>query len=86
MTHPLCELCQTNNKLTLAQDTHHIVSFMEGQDNNHKLKLLLDSDNLMSLCKYCHGSIHGNINNLTDKQQEYLQYKEKQIRLKHTLI
>ena len=67
MQHPLCELCQADNKVTIATDVHHVYSFLNPEDNNTKLQLLLDAENLMSLCKHCHGSIHGNINNLSKK-------------------
>ena len=56
--HPLCELCQLNNKITPATDVHHVISpFKNGEINYSRL---LDVDNLQALCKDCHGSVHAN--------------------------
>lgn len=65
MLNPLCEICSLENKVTPAEHTHHVLSFMKGRDHNEKLKLLLDNENLMCLCKECHGYIHGNKKQLT---------------------
>lgn len=54
--HPLCDECLKKGKITPATDIHHIKSpFRNGEIN---YALLLDEDNLMSLCKECHGNIH----------------------------
>lgn len=54
--HPLCDECLKNGKITPAEDVHHIRSpFKKGEIN---WALLLDEDNLMSLCKTCHAEIH----------------------------
>lgn len=54
--HPLCEECLDKGKVTAAEDVHHITSpFSNGEINYH---LLLDSNNLKSLCKECHAAIH----------------------------
>lgn len=54
--HPLCEECLKKGKITPAQDIHHKKSpFKNGEIN---WNLLFDEDNLMSLCKECHGNIH----------------------------
>lgn len=54
--HPLCEECLKNGKITPAQDIHHKKSpFKNGEIN---WNLLYDENNLMSLCKECHGNIH----------------------------
>ena len=47
--HPLCEECYKNNKLTSAEEVHHIIPLSKGGTH--------DDDNLMSLCKACHSSI-----------------------------
>lgn len=54
--HPLCEKCLEKGKITPAQDIHHKKSpFKNGEIN---WNLLYDVNNLMSLCKECHGNIH----------------------------
>jgi 5-methylcytosine-specific restriction protein A len=54
--HPLCEKCLEKGKITPAQDIHHKKSpFKNGEIN---WNLLYDVNNLMALCKECHGNIH----------------------------
>ena len=55
---PLCELCLKENKITVAEDIHHITSFMSTNDRDTRLHLAYDYDNLMSLCKKCHQYVH----------------------------
>jgi 5-methylcytosine-specific restriction protein A len=45
---PLCEDCLKENRLTPANEVHHIKALIDG--GNHSL------DNLMSLCKACHST------------------------------
>ena len=54
--HPLCEECLRKGKITPAEDVHHIRSPFSKGDVNYTL--LLDYDNLMSVCKNCHADIH----------------------------
>ena len=54
--HPLCEDCLAEGKVTPATDVHHIKSpFRKGEVN---WNLLLDYNNLASLCKEHHGARH----------------------------
>lgn len=54
--HPLCEECLNKGKVVPAEDVHHIRSpFSNGEIN---YALLLDGNNLKSLCKECHAAIH----------------------------
>ena len=54
--HPLCERCLQTGKITPAEDIHHKKSpFKNGEINYY---LLLDKENLMSVCKQCHSEIH----------------------------
>ena len=55
---PYCTLCFQNNKLELAVDVHHIKPFAHITDNQEKLKLAFDYNNLMGLCKECHKLKH----------------------------
>ena len=54
--HPICEKCLEKGKITPAVDIHHKRSPFQGGEVNYAL--LLDYDNLMALCKDCHGEIH----------------------------
>lgn len=54
--HPVCEKCLEKGKVVPATDIHHKVSpFKNGEIN---WTLMLDYDNLMALCKECHGNEH----------------------------
>ena len=48
-THPLCEQCQKENRITPAEEVHHILPLSKGGGN--------ESSNLMALCKSCHSRI-----------------------------
>jgi len=47
--HPLCEECYKKNRLSSAEEVHHILPLSKGGTH--------DDDNLMSLCKSCHSRI-----------------------------
>lgn len=50
-THPLCERCKAEGRLTPVEEVHHIIPLNQGGSNKE--------DNLMSLCHNCHMKIHG---------------------------
>lgn len=54
--HPICEECLKKGKVTPATDVHHKISPFKGGEINYAT--LLDYDNLMALCRECHGEIH----------------------------
>lgn len=54
--HPICADCLAKGKVTPAEDIHHIVSPFKNGEINYKL--LLDPDNIVALCKDCHGMRH----------------------------
>lgn len=56
--HPFCEECEKKGKTKLAEQVHHIVEFMKGKTDEERWNLLLDEDNLMSLCCECHKEKH----------------------------
>ena len=60
--HPLCELCQREDKVVPAVDVHHIISFMSTNDHLKRKCIAYNPDNLMSLCKECHQKIHNEKN------------------------
>lgn len=47
--HPLCEQCEKDSRLTIAEEVHHILPLSEGGTH--------DGQNLMALCKSCHSKI-----------------------------
>lgn len=47
--HPLCEECKKADRLTPAEEVHHILPLSRGGTN--------DFSNLMALCKSCHSRI-----------------------------
>lgn len=64
--HPLCEECLKHGIVKPAEQVHHKTEFLRGRDDNERWNLLLDEDNLMSLCVKCHNakhSKHGTKNN-----------------------
>lgn len=59
---PLCEMCLKEGKTTIAEDVHHIESFMSTDDKVLRLALAYDYENLMSICKTHHQMIHNKSN------------------------
>lgn len=53
---PICADCLAKGKVTPATSVHHISSPFKGGEINWTL--LLDYNNLMSLCHECHGERH----------------------------
>lgn len=54
--HPLCERCEERGLITPAEDVHHRESF--GEHLTNWRAYAYDYNNLMSVCKHCHGEIH----------------------------
>ncbi len=59
---PLCEMCLKEGKTTIAEDVHHIESFMSTDDKVLRIALAYDYENLMSICKMHHQMIHNKSN------------------------
>ncbi len=55
-SHPLCEKCREDGRLTPAEEVHHIIPLSQGGTHSE--------DNLMSLCKSCHSKITAKETNL----------------------
>lgn len=56
--HPLCEVCELQGKITLAEHAHHLQSFTEGRNEMEQKTLAFDPRNLASVCPLCHWEIH----------------------------
>lgn len=57
-THPLCASCAAEGRSVPAEEVHHRTPFLTGNTEEERWRLLLDPDNLMSLCIKCHHKIH----------------------------
>lgn len=56
---PLCECCRDHyDRVTPATEVHHKIPFLRGKTDLERLDLLLDEDNLLSVCRKCHLEIH----------------------------
>ena len=55
---PLCENCLAADRVRAATEVHHVYPFGNGINEEEQWKLLLDYDNLVSLCHQCHAAIH----------------------------
>lgn len=64
---PLCANCLRNGKVVPAEDIHHKISPFKGGEINWTL--LLDPENLESLCKECHGIEHQKENGYRSPQE-----------------
>lgn len=55
--HYLCQDCLKQNKLTAAEEVHHINELTP--ENIQDPEVTLNSENLISLCRECHRARHG---------------------------
>lgn len=56
--HPLCEECLAKGITKPAEHIHHKIEFLTGITDEQRWQLLLDPDNLQSLCLECHYKKH----------------------------
>ena len=56
--HPLCYDCILEGRSTPAEEVHHLIPFYSGKDDNERWNLLLDPNNLVSLCIKHHHMRH----------------------------
>ena len=71
-THPLCEVCNAHGMIIAAEEVHHKTPFLSGETNEDKVNLLLDYENLMSVCKQCHTALHIKRDRYKMKRVDYL--------------
>ena len=60
--HPLCEDCLFEGRSVPATEVHHRVPFSRGKTQDEKWALLLDPNNIVSLCSSCHDKRHAILN------------------------
>ena len=59
ISHPLCEKCSEQDKVTPATDVHHINSpFDDGLTEEERIGRLMDIHNIIAICHRCHGLLH----------------------------
>ena len=68
--HPLCYDCMFEGRSVPATEVHHIVPFSTGATTEDKLRLLLDPDNVVSLCSMHHDIRHKYMRNENDGTRE----------------
>ena len=74
---PLCELCLQRGMTKPGQEVHHAIKFFDQYDEADKWLLLLDPDNLVTVCKSCHQHIHKQRDKfLWPEQRKYLYDKK----------
>lgn len=55
---PLCEVCKSEGRITLAQEVHHIFPIEQARTPKEAKERAFDYDNLMSVCRVCHKLLH----------------------------
>ena len=55
---PLCECCMAHDVVKSAEHVHHKRKFLSGITDDERWQLLLDEQNLMSVCAKCHSTLH----------------------------
>ena len=78
--HPLCECCKNDGKTSSVEEVHHLIKFDDQENPEVRSMLLLDNDNLISLCKDCHQKYHKNQKELSGLQRNL--FHEKQLLVK----
>lgn len=56
--HPICALCALEGRSVPAEHVHHKVPFSWFDNEDDRMKALLDPDNLQSLCQEHHVEVH----------------------------
>ncbi|MDD3038268.1 HNH endonuclease signature motif containing protein [Bacteroides sp.] len=57
-SNPVCEVCESNNRSTIATEVHHIVPVESVPHEFGMRQLMFNYNNLQSLCHACHVEIH----------------------------
>ena len=58
---PLCQMCEREGRITLAEEVHHIKPIESTNDVTSMQSLAYDPTNLMSVCRECHHKIHADL-------------------------
>ena len=60
--HPICYDCALEGRSVPATEVHHVRPFATGKTQEEKWALLLDPNNIVSLCSSCHDKRHAILN------------------------
>lgn len=63
--HPLCQRCEEQGRLRLANEVHHIIPIESVSNQQSMQTLAYDANNLMSVCRQCHHEIHAEMQSHT---------------------
>lgn len=70
--HPLCFDCLKENRITPAEEVHHIISFMKfDKSDPRRIEYAYKKENLVPLCKKCHIYRHHPELKALDKYTDY---------------
>ena len=61
VANPICEMCASKGIVRATEEIHHIVPVEDGNDESEMRRLAYDFNNLQSLCKECHLSVHSRV-------------------------
>lgn len=81
--HPLCECCKIDGKTSSVEEVHHLIKFDDQEKEEVRSMLLLDKDNLISLCKDCHQKYHKNQKELSGLQRNLFHEKQMIVKRKY---
>lgn len=63
---PICHDCAIEGRSVPATEVHHVRPFGTGKTQDEKWNLLLDPDNIISLCAECHDKRHAQLKHLSN--------------------
>jgi 5-methylcytosine-specific restriction protein A len=70
---PLCVDCLKENRITPAEEVHHIISFMKfAESDPRRIEYAYKKDNLVPLCRQCHIYRHHPELKALNKYTEYI--------------
>ena len=69
---PLCQLCMLSDTVKESEQLHHLIKFDSQPTTDLKLMLLLDEDNIVSLCKKHHTMIHYQTDMLSPEERQWI--------------
>lgn len=67
---PLCERCLMDDITTPTQEVHHVRPVETAPDKNTMELLCYDYNNLQSLCRSCHKTVHVELKSYTKEETQ----------------
>lgn len=81
--HPLCELSLLQNRVANADELHHLIKFNEQPNEEMRLRLLLDPDNIIALSQEKHLNIHYRRHLLTEDELNLINERKQKVYAKY---